>query len=64
MFTASIIALMMEAVSKSETSVNFYEIIRRNIPEDIFILAAVRKSEISYLYHDFVNVLRLAEQCL
>jgi hypothetical protein len=25
---------MMEAVSTSETSVNFYEITRRNIPED------------------------------
>jgi hypothetical protein len=35
--TASIIALMMEAVSTSETSVNFYETKRRNIPEDIFI---------------------------
>jgi hypothetical protein len=27
------IALMMEAVSTSETSVNFYETTRRNIPE-------------------------------
>jgi hypothetical protein len=27
-------ALMMEAVSTSETSVNFYETTRRNIPED------------------------------
>jgi hypothetical protein len=33
--TASIIiALMMEAVSTSETSVNFYQTTRRNIPED------------------------------
>jgi hypothetical protein len=46
--TASIIramiitALTMEAVSTSETSVNFYETTRRNIPEDIIILAAVR----------------------
>jgi hypothetical protein len=32
-----IIALMMEAVSTSETSVNFYETSRRNIPEDSHI---------------------------
>jgi hypothetical protein len=35
--TAAIIALMMEAVSTSEKSVNFYETTRRNIPEEIFI---------------------------
>jgi hypothetical protein len=29
-----IIALMMEAASTSETSVNFYQITRRNNPED------------------------------
>jgi hypothetical protein len=28
-----VIALMMEAVSASETSANFYETIRRNLPE-------------------------------
>jgi hypothetical protein len=28
------IALMMEAASTTETSVNFYETTRRNIPED------------------------------
>jgi hypothetical protein len=28
------ITLMMEAASTSETSVNFYQITRRNIPED------------------------------
>jgi hypothetical protein len=39
-----LIVLMTEAVSKSETSVNFYETTQRNIPEDshIFLLAAVR----------------------
>jgi hypothetical protein len=31
---ASIIALMMEAESTSETSVNFYQTTLRNIPED------------------------------
>jgi hypothetical protein len=30
----AIIALMMEAASTSETSVNFYQITRRNNPED------------------------------
>jgi hypothetical protein len=41
MLTAPIV-LMMEAIISSETSVNFYQTTRRNIPEDIFILAAVR----------------------
>jgi hypothetical protein len=30
----AIIALMMEAASTSETSVNFYQTLRRNNPED------------------------------
>jgi hypothetical protein len=30
----AMIALMMEAASTSETSVNFYQTTRRNIPED------------------------------
>jgi hypothetical protein len=30
-------ALMMEAVNTSETSVNFYETTQHNIPEDIHI---------------------------
>jgi hypothetical protein len=36
-----LIALITEAVSTSETSVNLYQTTQRNIPEDIFILAAV-----------------------
>jgi hypothetical protein len=32
-----IIALMMEAVSTSETPVSFYETTRRNIPQDIHL---------------------------
>jgi hypothetical protein len=36
------LALMMEAVSTSETSVNFYETMRRNISAVMFILYAVR----------------------
>jgi hypothetical protein len=38
------IALMMAAVSTSETSVNFYQITRRNIPEDIHIHLLARFS--------------------
>jgi hypothetical protein len=34
MLTASIIIVMIETVSTSETSVNFYQTARRNIPED------------------------------
>jgi hypothetical protein len=30
----SLITLMMEAINTSETSVNFYQTSRRNIPED------------------------------
>jgi hypothetical protein len=40
---ASVIrAMMMKAASASETSENFYQTTRRNISEDVFILAAVR----------------------
>jgi hypothetical protein len=45
--TASIImviALMMEAASTSETSVNFYETTRRNIPEDSHLHTRRRKN--------------------
>jgi hypothetical protein len=34
----TIIALPTKAIGTSETSVNFYQTTRRNIPEDIFIL--------------------------
>jgi hypothetical protein len=36
-----LIALIMEAASTSETSVNFYQTTRCNIPEDIFIYKLV-----------------------
>jgi hypothetical protein len=39
---------MMEAVSTSETLTNFYDTTRRNIPEDIFIPAAVRTSNLTF----------------
>jgi hypothetical protein len=34
-------SLMLEAVSAYETSVSFFQTTRRNIPEDIFMLAAL-----------------------
>jgi hypothetical protein len=43
MLTASIIALIMEAVSTSVTSVSFYEAARRNIPEVIHRYTRLRK---------------------
>jgi hypothetical protein len=33
----NIVALMMEAISTSETWVNFYQTARRNIPEDSYL---------------------------
>jgi hypothetical protein len=38
-FTAALIALMMETVRTSEKSVNFYQTTRRNIPEDSHLKA-------------------------
>jgi hypothetical protein len=40
-------ALMMEAASISETSVNFYQTTRRNIPEDsdIQVLSKTKESQ-------------------
>jgi hypothetical protein len=35
------LALMMQAVSTSETSVNFYQTTWRNIPEDSHLLAKI-----------------------
>jgi hypothetical protein len=37
----AVIALIKEAVSTSETSVNFYETTRRNYPEDSHLPSAV-----------------------
>jgi hypothetical protein len=34
--TASIVVLMMEAISTSATSINFHKTIKRNIPEDSY----------------------------
>jgi hypothetical protein len=38
------IALMMEAVNTSETSVSFYQRIRRNIPEDSHLHTRLREN--------------------
>jgi hypothetical protein len=40
--------LMMEAVNTSETSVNFYETIRRNIPQDCHLHTNHRKNTGTY----------------
>jgi hypothetical protein len=38
---ATLIALIMEAASTSETPVNFYQTTRRNIPEDSHLQAHI-----------------------
>jgi hypothetical protein len=47
--SASIIALMMEAISTSETYVNFYQNTRRNIPEDSHLHTRRRENLKSHL---------------
>jgi hypothetical protein len=47
--TIRVIALMMEAVSTSITSVNFYETVRRNIPEDSHLHTRRRENLKSHL---------------
>jgi hypothetical protein len=47
--TAAIIALMMEALSTYETSVNFYQITRCNIPEDSHLYTRRSENLKSYL---------------
>jgi hypothetical protein len=44
-----LIALMMEAASISETSVNFYQTTRRNNPEDSHLHTRRRKNQKSHL---------------
>jgi hypothetical protein len=44
LLTASVIAMMMEDVSTTETSVSFYRAALRNIPEDSHILKRSHKS--------------------
>jgi hypothetical protein len=47
-FAASIIAVMMEAASTSETSVNFYQITQSNNSEDSHLLTRRRGNLKSY----------------
>jgi hypothetical protein len=44
----AIIVLMMEAVSPSETTVNFYQTTRRNNPEDSYLHTPRRENLKSY----------------
>jgi hypothetical protein len=43
MLAASIITLMMEAASTSQTSLNFYQTARRNNPEDSHVGTSCRR---------------------
>jgi hypothetical protein len=45
-----LVALKMEAASTSETSVNFYQTTRRNIPEDIHLRTSRRENLKSHLF--------------
>jgi len=62
--TACIIALMMEAVRTYETLVNFYQIIRRNIPEASLLhtntLFVGFLNHLGTLYHSVVKQTRTA----
>jgi hypothetical protein len=40
----ALIALMMETISTSETSANFYQAARRNNPEDSHLLTCCREN--------------------
>jgi hypothetical protein len=56
--TSIIIVLMMEAVSTSKTSVNFYDTTRRNIPEDSHLHICRRenlKSHYGNVIHNYFN---------
>jgi hypothetical protein len=52
---ASIISLMMEAISTSETSVNFYETKRRSIPEGCQLHTCRRENLKSHMKHTDVQ---------
>jgi hypothetical protein len=53
------IALMMEAVSASETSVNFYQTTRRYNPDDSHLHTRRRENLKSYFFFVFVYFLFL-----
>jgi hypothetical protein len=55
----AITALMMDALSTSETSVNFYQTTRRNIPEEgTFILATLTTRNIIYITHVTLSLIQ------
>jgi hypothetical protein len=47
-----VIALMMKAASTSETSVNFYQTTRRNIPEDSHLKGVMFSCNTCTMYTD------------
>jgi hypothetical protein len=58
-----LIALMMEAASTSETSVNFYQTKRLNIPEYIHLRQSIYQEERCSMVYVKVEV-QLAEQII
>jgi hypothetical protein len=56
------IALMMEAVRTSESSVNFYETTRRHVPEGYHLYACHRENLKSHNFHCCLfNMLTIAQ---
>jgi hypothetical protein len=55
-------ALMMEAVSTSETSVNFYVTTRRNTPEGCYLHTRRRESLKSHI--NYMKPVQRVEHCL
>jgi hypothetical protein len=54
----AITVLVMEAVSTSELSVNFYETTRRNIREDIFLcIGCILVSHITIKFQKYVHIM-------
>jgi hypothetical protein len=49
----AVIALMMEAANTSETSVNFYQTTRHNIPEDSHLHTRRRENLKSHLINNY-----------
>jgi hypothetical protein len=49
MLRVVVIALMMEAISTSKTSVNFYQTTRRNIPENSHLRTGRRENLKSHI---------------
>jgi hypothetical protein len=54
MLSASIIGTMMEAVTTFETSVNFYQTTRHNVPEDSHLHIRRHENLKAYLIRSFL----------